>query len=239
MLRLLLLASLAAATPAWAAGPLSPPGVPADAFPQPDRPVAEIIAPQWSPEADRDKTGEFAQVVEAMRIRPGETVADIGAGSGYYVVRLSPKVGPAGRILAEDVMPDYLAGLERRVKSLGNVTVVQGEPHDPRLPPASVDAVLLVHMYHEITQPFGLLYNLAPALKPGGRVGILDANDIPSRHGTPPALLRCELTAVGYRETGFHPIPGGAYLAIFEAPAPENRPKPEAIRPCRDTATKR
>lgn len=239
MLRLLLLASLALVAPAQAADPLSPPGAPADAFPKPDRPVAEIVAPQWSPEADRDKTGEFEQVVKALNIRPGETVADIGAGSGYYVVRLSPKVGPTGKIIAEDVMPEYLAGLEKRVKPLSNVTVVQGDAHDPRLPPASVDAVVLVHMYHEITQPFGLLYNLAPALKPGGRVGILDANTIPSRHGTPPALLRCELKAVGYRETGFHPIPGGAYLAVFEAPAPDARPKPDAIRPCRDTATAR
>ncbi len=190
MLRLSLLLSLALTVPAWAAQPLAPPGAPAGAFPKPDRPVAEIVAPQWTAEAQRDKTGEFEQVAKAMRIAPGETVADIGAGSGYYVVRLSPRVGPSGKVLAEDVTPSYLASLERRVKGLGNVTVVQGEPHDPRLPPASVDAVVLVHMYHEITQPFGLLYNLAPAMRPGGRVGILDADDIPSRHGTPPALLR-------------------------------------------------
>lgn len=239
MLRLSLLLSLAFVVPARAAGPLSPPGAPAEAFPKPDRPVAEIVAPQWTAEAERDKIGEFEAVAKAMRIGPGETVADIGAGSGYYVVRLSPRVGPSGKVLAEDVMPAYLASLERRVKGLGNVTVVKGEPHDPRLPPASVDAVVLVHMYHEITQPFGLLYNLAPAMRPGGRVGILDANDIPSRHGTPPALLRCELAAVGYRETGFHPMPDGTYLAVFEALAPEARPKPDRIRPCKDAASAR
>ncbi|MGC5778944.1 class I SAM-dependent methyltransferase [Methylobacterium sp. NFXW15] len=239
MLRLSLLLSLAFVAPAQAAGPLSPPGAPAEAFPKPDRPVAEIVAPQWTAEAVRDKIGEFEAVAKAMRIGPGETVADIGAGSGYYVVRLSPRVGPSGKVLAEDVTPAYLASLERRVKGLGNVTVVRGEPHDPRLPPASVDAVVLVHMYHEITQPFGLLYNLAPAMRPGGRVGILDANDIPSRHGTPPALLRCELAAVGYRETGFHPMPDGTYLAVFEAPTPEARPKPDTIRPCKDAASAR
>ncbi|WP_449410240.1 class I SAM-dependent methyltransferase [Methylobacterium komagatae] len=239
MLRLSLLLSLAFVAPAQAAGPLSPPGAPAEAFPKPDRPVAEIVAPQWTAEAERDKIGEFEAVAKAMRIGPGETVADIGAGSGYYVVRLSPRVGPSGKVLAEDVTPAYLASLERRVKGLGNVTVVRGEPHDPRLPPASVDAVVLVHMYHEITQPFGLLYNLAPAMRPGGRVGILDANDIPSRHGTPPALLRCELAAVGYRETGFHPMPDGTYLAVFEAPTPEARPKPDTIRPCKDAASAR
>ncbi|MFC6788798.1 class I SAM-dependent methyltransferase [Methylobacterium komagatae] len=239
MLRLSLLLSFAFLAPAQAAGPLSSPGAPAEAFPKPDRPVAEIVAPQWTAEAERDRIGEFEAVAKAMKIGPGETVADIGAGSGYYVVRLSPRVGPSGKVLAEDVTPAYLASLERRVKGLGNVTVVRGEPHDPRLPPASVDAVVLVHMYHEITQPFGLLYNLAPAMRPGGRVGILDANDIPSRHGTPPALLRCELAAVGYRETGFHTMPDGTYLAVFEAPAPEARPKPDTIRPCKDAASAR
>lgn len=239
MIRALAVLSVALAGPALAAEPLAPPGAPAGAFPRPDRPVAEIVAPRWSSEAERDKAGEFEQVAKGMGIAAGETVADIGAGSGYYVVRLSPRVGPAGRVLAEDVTPAYLSALETRVKALKNVTVVRGEPHDPRLPPASVDAAILVHMYHEITQPFGLLHNLAAAMRPGGRVGIVDADAIPSRHGTPPALLRCELAAAGYRETGFQPLTDGAYLAVFAAPAPEARPKPEAIRPCRDDATAR
>ncbi|MEG9524838.1 MAG: methyltransferase domain-containing protein [Hyphomicrobiales bacterium] len=235
----LALLSVALTGPALAAEPLAPAGAPASAFPKPDRPVAEIVAPRWSSEAERDKAGEFAEVAKGMGIAPGETVADIGAGSGYYVVRLSPLVGPGGRVLAEDVTPDYLAALEKRVRGLGNVTLVRGEPHDPRLPPESVDAAILVHMYHEITQPFGLLYNLASAMRPGGRVGIVDADDIPSRHGTPPALLRCELAAAGYRETGFQPLKGGAYLAVFAAPAPDARPKPDSIRACRDAATAR
>lgn len=226
---------------AEAAAPLGPPGAPAERFPKPDRPVAEIVAAQWSQEKEREKADELGQVIRLMRIAPGETVADIGAGSGYYVVRLSERVGSAGRVLAQDVTPRYLAGLERRVKRLGlrNVTLVRGEPHDPRLRPASVDAAILVHMYHEITQPYGLLHNLAAAMKPGGRVGIVDADDIPSRHGTPPKLLRCELAAAGYRETGFSVLDGGVgYLAIFEAPAPERRPDPAAIKPCADEATR-
>ena len=232
---LLLLALTAAAQ---AAEPLAPPGAPASAFPKPDRPVAEIVAPQWTPEGQRDRNGEFADVARLLRVAPGETVADIGAGSGYYVVRLSPLVGPGGRVLAEDVTPSYLAALEKRVRDLPNVTVVRGEPHDPRLLPASVDAAILVHMYHEIVQPFGLLHNLAAAMKPGGRVGILDADAVPARHGTPPALLRCELAAAGYRETGFAWLKDGTYLATFEAPAPERRPDPASIRPCADTATR-
>lgn len=227
--------------PAHAAEPLAPPGAPAGHFPKPDRPVAEIVAPQWALEKARDKADEVGQVARLMRIAPGETVADIGAGSGYYVLRLSPRVGPQGRILAQDITPEYLADLERRVSEsrLANVTVVRGEAHDPRLPPGSVDAAVLVHMYHEITQPFGLLWNLAAAMKPGGRVGIVDADAIPSRHGTPPKLLRCELAAVGFREVSLARLKGGVgYLAVFEAPAPERRPAPETIRPCRDEATR-
>jgi predicted methyltransferase len=227
--------------PALAAEPLAPPGAPAERFPRPDRPVAEIVAPQWAHERERDKADEVGQVARLMRIAPGETVADIGAGSGYYVFRLSPRVGPQGRILAQDITPDYLADLERRLaeSGLSNVTVVRGEAHDPRLPPGSVDAAVLVHMYHEIAQPFGLLWNLAAAMKPGGRVGIVDADAIPSRHGTPPKLLRCELAAVGYRELSMTRLKGGVgYLAVFEAPSPDRRPAPETIRPCRDETTR-
>ncbi|GJE42543.1 class I SAM-dependent methyltransferase [Methylobacterium soli] len=237
----LLAALVLLAAPALAAGPLGPPGAPASAFPKPDRPVAEIVAAQWALEKERERADEFGQVARLMRIAPGETVADIGAGSGYYALRLSRRVGPGGRVLAEDVTPRYLADLEARIRKAGlsNVTVVRGEPHDPRLPPASVDAALLVHMYHEISQPYGLLHNLAAAMKPGGRVGIVDADDVPSRHGTPPALLRCELAASGYRETGFSTLTGGVgYLALFEAPAPERRPDPGTIKPCRDAESR-
>ena len=237
-----LLALLALTAAAHGAESLGPPGAPAGAFPKPDRPVAEIVAAQWAFEAQRDKADEFGQVARLMGIAPGETVADIGAGSGYYVTRLSPLVGPQGRVLAEDVTPRYLADLEARLRKAGlsNVTVVRGEPHDPRLAPGSVDAAILVHMYHEITQPFGLLHNLAAAMKPGGRVGIVDADDIPSRHGTPPTLLRCELSAMGFRETGFSVLSGGVgYLAVFAAPAPDRRPDPKGIVPCRDEATRK
>lgn len=239
--RLLALAVLLA-LPALAAEPLGPPGLPASAFPKPDRPVAEIITPLWAAEADRDKADEVGQVAHLMKIAPGDTLADIGAGSGYYVVRLSRIVGSQGRVFGEDVIPAYLADLSRRVREekLANVTVVKGEAHDPRLPPNSVDAAVLVHMYHEISQPYGLLHNLARAMKPGGRIGIVDDDDIPARHGTPPALLRCELSAAGYRETGFSILQGGSgYLAIFEPPGLGAQPDPRSIVPCRDDASRR
>jgi SAM-dependent methyltransferase len=154
------------------------------------------------------------------------TVADIGAGSGYYVVRLSPIVGPHGRAIAEDVVPEYLRMLRRRVRDLGlqNVAIGRGEPHDPRLPVDSLDIAILVHMYHEIAQPYALLYNLIPALKSGARVGIVDAFRPTSEHGTPPNLLRCELAAVGYREISLDRLTGSdAYLAIFAPPSVPSR----------------
>jgi predicted methyltransferase len=216
---------------------LGPAGAPAKAFPTPNRPVADIISPIWHDEAARDAVDEPGQVVRLLDIKPGMNIADIGAGSGYYTVRLSPIVGAGGRIIAQDVQADYLQGLHKRVHDLGlgNVTIGLGEPHDPRLPAHSIDVAILVHMYHEIGQPYALLYNLVPALKPGGRVGIVDATAGTSEHGTPPALLRCELAAVGYRETGFHKLRGSdAYLAIFAPPATERRPLPGSTVACKE-----
>ena len=211
-------------------------GAPAVAFPNPDRPVADIVSPIWHNEKERDAAGEPRQLVRLLGIKSGMTVADIGAGSGYYVVRLSPIVGPRGRIIAEDVVPEYLRELSRRVRALGlrNVAISPGEPHDPRLPPDSLDIAILVHMYHEIAQPYALLYNLVPALKSGARVGIVDAFKPISEHGTPPSLLRCELAAVGYHEISLDRLTvSDAYLAIFAPPSVASRTRPEAMVACK------
>jgi predicted methyltransferase len=216
---------------------LGPARVPAAVFPTPDRPVASIISPIWHDEKSRDAADEVGQVVRLIGIKPGMTVGDIGAGSGYYTVRLSPIVGPNGRVIAEDVKADYLQGLQHDVRELGleNVVIGLGEPHDPRLATGSIDIAILVHMYHEVVQPYALLYNLVPALKPGARVGIVDATARTSEHGTPPTLLRCEFAAVGYREISFHPLRGSdTYLAIFAPPPPNDRPAPESIAVCKE-----
>ncbi len=215
---------------------MAQPGAPAVAFPKPDRPVADIVSPIWHDEKERDAAGEPAQLVRLLGIKSGMAVADIGAGSGYYVARLSPIVGSDGRIIAEDVVPEYLRSLRNRARDLGlqNVAISMGEPHDPRLPANSVDIAILVHMYHEIAQPYALLYNLVPALKPDARVGIVDAFKPTSKHGTPPGLLRCELAAVGYREISFDRLKGSdAYIAIFAPPSVASRTRPEAIVACK------
>lgn len=214
---------------------LAPPGVVAAAFPRPERPVASVVSPSRSVEAMRDVYKEAHQLTQLMGLKPGMTLADIGAGDGYHTARLAPLLGPSGRLIAQDISTDYLATLAKRIKSskLDNVTVALGEPHDPRLPPASLDAAILVHMYHEIAEPYAFLYNLAPAMKPGAPVGIIDLAKPILEHGTPLPVLRCELAAVGYREIAVHMLKGDAgYLAIFVAPKAAGRPRPAAIKPC-------
>jgi ubiquinone/menaquinone biosynthesis C-methylase UbiE len=203
-------------------------------FPAADRPVARIVSPRWSTEEERDGRREFADVMGQAAILPGMTVADIGAGEGYYTIRLADKVGSAGRVLAEDIFPAVRDALAERVarERLGNVSVRLGEPANPKLPDNSFDRVLMVHMYHEIAQPYEFLWRMRPALRPAGRVVVVDANRPTPNHGTPPALLKCEFAAVGYRLVSMAEMPSaGGYIAMFAADG--LRPEPQAIRPCR------
>ena len=131
----LFLATLSAAYAQPAIQPLAPSGAPAAAFPAPDRPVATIISPVWASEDERRSAGETDQVFRLMDIKPGMTVADVGAGSGYYTVQLSRKVGANGRVFAQDVMADYLVTLQKRIEAeqLKNVSLGIGDGHDPRV----------------------------------------------------------------------------------------------------------
>ena len=201
-------------------GPLAPPGLPANDFPSPRRPISSIVSPQWSDEAARDAVHEADTVMALLGVRPGMAVADIGAGSGYYVARMARRVGDTGVVYGQDITPRYLRYLRERVDrdQLTNVRLALGEPHDPRLPKQALDLVTMIHMYHEIEQPFGLLANLVPSLRPGARIAILDMNRRTDQHGTPPALLRCEMEAVGYRQQSFHDLGVDGYVSIFTAP---------------------
>jgi ubiquinone/menaquinone biosynthesis C-methylase UbiE len=205
-------------------------------FPKPDRPVAGIVSPRWSADADRDRVNESGQIARALDLKAGMSVADIGAGSGYHTFRLAPVVGPTGRVYAEDIMPTYLDALTADVEKRGvkNIVVVRGEADDPKLPAGQIDAAIMVHMYHEIEQPFALLYHLVPAFRPGGKLAIVDQIAPTNAHGTPPALLNCELAAVGYRQLSLIRLKDDeAYLAIFEPPTLAARPRPSQIHACK------
>lgn len=203
-------------------------------FPKPDRPVASIVGDSFSTEQARDRLGEFNRVVELADVRPGMWVADVGAGEGYYAIRLSPVVGRRGRVLAEDIVPGVRDRLAERVQrdNLDNVAVMLGEADDPKLPPSSFDRIFLVHMYHEVESPYAFLWNVRKALKHRGRIIVVEAARPPERHGLMPAVLRCEFAAVGLKLVRFEWLPeDGAYFAAFEQDGP--RPKPSAIKPCK------
>lgn len=203
-------------------------------FPKAHREVAPIVGDSFSTEDARDRVGEAEQVIELAGIQPGMSVADIGAGEGYYTVRLAPVVGRHGRVLAEDILPEVEDRLAQRVhrESLDNVAVKLGSPDNPMLPPRSFDRILMVHMYHEVESPYAFLWHMREGLKPDGQVIVVDANREPKRHGIQPRLLACEFAAVGLKLIHVEPIAEGEnYFASFRIAGP--RPEPEQIRACK------
>jgi ubiquinone/menaquinone biosynthesis C-methylase UbiE len=203
-------------------------------FPTAHRDVAPIVADSFSTEDARDRVGEAEEVMRLAGVKPGMWVADIGAGEGYYTVRLAPLVGARGRVLAEDIIPATRDRLAQRVQreNIDNVAVMLGLPDDPKLPAKSFDRVFLVHMYHEVTSPYAFLWHLREGLKDGGEVIVVDADRPTRRHGIPPELLKCEFAAIGFDQVRTAQIEGtDGYFAAFEASRP--RPEPEAIRACK------
>lgn len=215
---------------------LGPAGAADAAFPKPDRPVADVVSPTWGAAVVRDHAAEVRQIADHMDLKPGQTVADIGAGDGYDTLRLARLVGPKGRVIAEDITGKYLQMLQQnaRTQRTANIVYDLGEPGDPRLPRRSIDAAIMVHMYHEIAQPYALLYNLVPAFRPGARLGIEELDRPTASHGTPPALLTCELKAAGYLQLSQALLTGGiGYFTVFAPPTLVARPEPSSIRPCK------
>jgi SAM-dependent methyltransferase len=205
-------------------------------FPQANRPVAPIESTRWSEEDERDRRGEADDVMARAGIAPGMFVADIGAGDGYYTIRLSERLGPTGRVLAQDIQPGVIERLADRVtrENLRNVVIKLGAADDPRLPANSFDRVLMVHMYHEIGEPYAFLWRLWPALRGDGEVIVVDGNRPIAQHGTPLPLLICEFEAVGYRAIDIVDKPSaGGYFARFVRAA--RRPAPGEIRVCDGT----
>lgn len=202
-------------------------------FPRPDRTVSAAGDTEFSTEAARDQAGEADYVMDWAGIQLGTTVADIGAGEGYYTIRLAERVGPKGRVLAQDINRGALNRLGERVtrEQLDNVAIKEGAAEDPRLPENSFDRIFMVHMYHEIEQPYAFLWRMRPALAKGGQVIVVDRDRATHQHGIAPKLLFCEFEAVGYRLTGFtEQLKLGGYIARFEVSGA--RPEPSAIRTC-------
>jgi ubiquinone/menaquinone biosynthesis C-methylase UbiE len=202
-------------------------------FPRAYRPVSDIVSNEFSTEEQRDNVQEAQLVMDKAAIAPGMTVADIGAGEGYYTVRLAQRVGASGRVLAQDIDEDALRRLGARVEAerIDNVAIAVGGEDDPRLPANSFDRVFMVHMYHEITEPYAFLWRMRPALREGGQVIVVDLDRPTDQHGIAPQLLFCEFAAVGFRLVDFDLKPEIAgYYAQFEAVG--TSPQPHEIEPC-------
>ncbi len=203
------------------------------AFPAPDRPIASVVSNQFSNEDDRDERGEAKVVMDLADIRPGMTVADIGAGEGYYTVRLAERVGADGRVLAQDISREALDRLGRRVEKdrLENISLKFGDTDNPQLPPDSFDRIFMVHMYHEVTEPYAFLWNMWPALNSGGQIVVVESDTPIGRHGMPHTMLFCEFEAVGYVLVEYLERPDiKGYFARFER-GPK-RIAPENIKAC-------
>jgi len=169
----------------------------------------------------REQRLQINHVMDLLHIKPGSTVADIGAGGGWFSVRAARRVSPNGRVIAEDINPKYIASIADRAKRehLANIEPLLGTPDDPKLAPASLDAALMLKVYHEIAHPQPVLVNLRAALKPGARFGIIDRNGNGADHGLNEAVVRAEVENAGYRQVArfdFTKADGQDYFLIFE-----------------------
>jgi len=157
------------------------------------KPKPKLFAPQdlgLIQAPDREQWQKPEQIMDALRIAEGSTVADVGAGGGWFTIRLARRVGPNGTVYAEDIQRLMIQAIQRRVQREGltNVKPVLGTAADPfpGLTRGSLDAVLIVAAFHEMAEPVALLRNVANALKPQGRVGIIDYSEGEGGPGPPP-----------------------------------------------------
>jgi ubiquinone/menaquinone biosynthesis C-methylase UbiE len=139
------------------------------------REIAQVMGPggiPWLDRAEREQEERPEEVINALELRGGEVVADLGAGSGYFTFRISPKVGKTGKVLAVEIQDEMIETLRRRMaaQKIANVEVVKGAENDPHLPANGVDLVLMVDVYHELAYPFEVMTAIRKALKPGGRM---------------------------------------------------------------------
>jgi ubiquinone/menaquinone biosynthesis C-methylase UbiE len=172
-------------------------------------------------EPGRDKRLQIDRVMDLLNLKPGSTIADIGAGGGWFSVRAARRVAPNGRVIAEEINPKAIAYIQERAKreQLNNIETLLGTPDDPKLRPDSLDAALMLKVYHEIAHPPLVLANLRAALKPGARFGIIDRNGKGSDHGLNEPIVRAEVERAGFRQVArydFTKADGQDYFLIFE-----------------------
>lgn len=170
----------------------------------------------------RDERLQITRVMDLLGIRPGSTVADIGAGGGWFTVRAARRVGSAGMVYAVDINPDAARFVEQRAQKEGlqNIKTIVSKPDDPSLPHDAVESVLLLKTYHEVADPVALMRNLREALKPDAKVGIIDRNGKSENHGVDRAIVVREMSDAGYQlaqQEDFVKADGMDYFLVFTA----------------------
>jgi len=196
-------------------------------------PVMGYQGAPWLERGERDEEEAPDVALNVLKIPKGASVADIGAGSGFMTVRLAARVGPTGRVFANDVQPQMLNILARRLSNskITNVTLIEGTFDDPKLPPASVDLALMVDVYHELSQPQAMLRHLLEALKPGGRLVLLEYRKedptvpIKPEHKMSVAEAKMEVEAEGFTLTKVDEALPRQHILIFTA-KPSASPQP-------------
>lgn len=171
---------------------------------------------------DRDKKLHIERVMDLLDIVPGKSVADVGAGSGWFTVRAAARVGPSGKVYAEDINPDAIEYIKNRAtkENLANVHTILGQVGDTKLPSSSVDAVLILKTYHEFAHPVPLMNRLRASLRPGAKIGIIDRSGDGTDHGLKPDIVEREMAQAGFHRIGqydFTKDDGQDYFLIFAA----------------------
>ena len=191
------------------------------------REIARVMGPGgilWLERPERASEEQPQLAIDALGIKPGQTVADLGAGSGYYSFRIAPLVGPTGRVLAIDIEPKMLEVIAERAgrEHVTNIATVRSSERDPNLAPHSVDLLFMVDVYHELEYPYEVMRKVREALKPGGRVALVEyrAEDpqvqIKPVHKMSEAQVRREMQAAGFRHvTTVRTLPL-QHLILFE-----------------------
>ena len=174
------------------------------------REIAQVMGPGgilWLERPERASEEQPQLAIDALGIKPGQTVADLGAGSGYYSFRVAPLVGPTGKVLAIDIEPAMLEAIVQRAQRehISNVATVRSSAQDPNLAPGSVDLLFMVDVYHELEYPYEMMTKVRAALKPGGRVALIEyrAEDpevaIKPLHKMSERQVRREMQAAGFK----------------------------------------
>lgn len=182
----------------------------------------------------RSAAAEVPQLLKELALEPGMTVADVGAGFGAWTMAFAKILGPSGRVYATEVGAAQVESLRASAKGLPNVTVIEGAERSTNLPAQCCDAILIRDVYHHLTQPAAVVGSLVAALKPGGRLAVIDFPPVPGSplsagvpanrggHGVPPDVVLEEVTAAGLtsvsvaRDWTLGSGPGDLFLLVFE-----------------------